>query len=210
MGENKHKDENEGIEPSNQDSISEPQDDEVEAELRSEEPGEETVIKATTPTEIEAIQDDYQKKIKELDGKYLRLAADFDNYKKRSIREFGELIKSANRELILQLLPIIDHFGLALESENNGTDLEPLRKGLELIDKDIKEFLSKLGVTEIDSTGKEFDPNIHEAVVQMPSDKYNEGIIMGQTQKGYILGDKVLRPVKVIISSGPPSVEEPS
>jgi len=207
LGENEHKDEIEGMKPSNQESISGPQDDVVEAELRTEETGEETVAKAAIPTEIETIQDDYQKKVKELEDRYLRLAADFDNYKKRAIREFSELTKSANRELILQLLPIIDHFGLALESENNGTDIDPLRKGLELIDKDLKEFLSKLGVTEIDSIAKEFDPNIHEAVVQMPSDKYDEGIIMGQTQKGYFLGDKVLRPAKVIISSGPPSAE---
>ena len=148
---------------------------------------------------------DYEAIIKDLNDKYLRLAAEFENYKKRTAREFAELVKSANKELLLELLPTIDHFALALEAEANHNNPDALKKGLELIEKDMREFLSKMAVEEIETVGKEFDPSIHEAVMQVPNDEYEEGIIIGETQKGYMLGGKILRPAKVIISSGPPS-----
>ncbi|MCP4634262.1 MAG: nucleotide exchange factor GrpE [candidate division Zixibacteria bacterium] len=145
--------------------------------------------------------------LREAQEKYLRLAAEFDNYKKRTSREFGELIKSANRDLLLQLLPVSDHFELALNSENNDDNNEGFRKGVELIYKELQDFLQRMNVNEIKAAKETFDPNIHEAVMQVPNNEHEEGLIINETQKGYMLGDKVLRPAKVIISAGPPKDE---
>lgn len=147
--------------------------------------------------------EDLELKYKELEDRYLRLMAEFDNYRKRTSREFGELVKSANRELLLQLLPVIDHFRLALESETNEDTLENFRKGIELIHKEIKAFMERMDLTEIEAVGEKFDPGYHEAVMQVHDDNHEEGIIINEIQKGYMLGDRILRPSKVVISAGP-------
>ncbi len=158
-----------------------------------------------TPEEVTAETPSAEEKYQELEDKYLRLIAEFDNYKKRTAKEYGELIKTANRDLLCQLLPILDHLGMAIESDSDSNNADALKKGLELIQRDIENFLDKMGVTEIVSIGKLFDPNVHEAMLQLPSEDYDEGIVMEQSQKGYMLDDKVLRPAKVIISAGSPT-----
>jgi molecular chaperone GrpE len=147
--------------------------------------------------------EDIELKYKELEDRYLRLMAEFDNYRKRTSREFGELVKSANRELLLQLLPVIDHFRLALESETNEDTLENFRKGIGLIHKEIKAFMERMDLTEIEAVGEKFDPGYHEAVMQVHDDDHEEGVIINEIQKGYMLGDRILRPSKVVISAGP-------
>ena len=149
-----------------------------------------------------------EEQTKELEDRLLRLAADFDNYKKRMAKEFGYLIKNANENLILQLLDTLDNFQRALNSAKTSNDYENFHKGVVLIYNHMKEILTKEGLKEIESIGKPFDPNFHEAVTQAESDKYDEGIIMDEISKGYMLNDRLLRASKVAVSKGKPKEEK--
>ncbi|MBD3234809.1 MAG: nucleotide exchange factor GrpE [candidate division Zixibacteria bacterium] len=188
-GKKKDAENTEHIDKGNQDSYE--KTEQVEEEIRE-----------VTPEEVTTETPSTEEKYQQLEDKYVRLVAEFDNYKKRTAKEYGELIKTANRDLLLQLLPILDHLGMAIESDTGDNNTEALQKGLQLIQRDMENFLEKMGVTEIESVGKIFDPNVHEAMMQLPSEDYDEGIVMDQSQKGYMLRDKVLRPAKVIISTG--------
>lgn len=145
---------------------------------------------------------------KELEDRLLRLAAEFDNYKKRMAKEFGYLIKNANENLILQLLDTLDNFQRALNSAKTSNDYENFHKGVELIYNHLKEILTKEGLKEIEALSKPFDPNFHEAVTQAESDKYDEGVVMDEISKGYMLNDRLLRASKVVVSKGKPKEEK--
>jgi molecular chaperone GrpE len=157
-----------------------------------------------------------EEQIKELEDRLLRLAAEFDNYKKRMAKEFGYLIKNANENLILQLLDTLDNFERALNSapakggisNKTSNDYENFHKGVELIYNYLKEVLTKEGLKEIESVGKPFDPNFHEALTQAESNKYDEGVVMEEISKGYMLNDRLLRASKVVVSKGKPKREE--
>lgn len=157
-----------------------------------------------------------EEQTKELKDRLLRLAAEFDNYKKRMAKEFGYLIKNANENLILQLLDTLDNFQRALNpapakggiSNKTSNDYENFHKGVELIYNHMKEILTREGLKEIESVGKPFDPNFHEAVTQAESDKYDEGVVMEEISKGYMLNDRLLRASKVVVSKGKPKEEK--
>lgn len=149
-----------------------------------------------------------EEQTKELEDRLLRLAAEFDNYKKRMAKEFGYLIKNANENLILQLLDTLDNFQRALDSAKTSDDYESFHKGVELIHNHMKEILTKEGLKEIEALGKPFDPNFHEAVTQAESDKHDEGIIIDEISKGYMLNDRLLRASKVVVSKGKPKDQE--
>ncbi len=145
-----------------------------------------------------------EEQTKELEDRLLRLAAEFDNYKKRMAKEFGYLIKNANENLMLQLLDTLDNFQRALDSAKTSNDYENFHKGVELIYTHMKEILTKEGLKEIEALGKPFDPNFHEAVTQVESDEHDEGIIIDEISKGYMLNDRLLRASKVVVSKGKP------
>ena len=136
--------------------------------------------------------------------RYLRLAAEFDNYKKRTAREFGEVFKRANERLLRSLIEIIDNFERALSHESDDNGGEAYRKGIELIYNQLGELLSKEQVTAIESIGQPFDPHYHEAIMQAESEEYGEGIVCQEIQKGYKIDDKVLRHARVSVSKGAP------
>lgn len=147
---------------------------------------------------LERTEEEY----KELEDRLLRLAAEFDNYKKRSAKEFQSIIKNANEELISQLVETLDNFQRALESAKNSSDFESFHKGVELIYQHFREILEKEGLQEIKTIGEVFDPHFHEAVMQQESEEYPEGVVMDEISKGYILNDKVIKHSKVIVSKG--------
>jgi molecular chaperone GrpE len=162
-------------------------------------------------TEIDILKERLLKseeQAKELEDRLLRLAAEFDNYKKRMAKEFGYLIKNANENLILQLLDTLDNFQRALDSAKNSSDYEKFHKGVELIYNHLKEILTKEGLKEIEALGKPFDPHFHEAVTQAESDKYDEGVVMEEISKGYMLNDRLLRASKVVVSKGKPKEQK--
>jgi molecular chaperone GrpE len=156
-------------------------------------------------TEVDLLKErlaESEEQTKELEDRLLRLAAEFDNYRKRTAKEFGYLVKNANENLILQLLNTLDNFERALDSAKTSNDYENFHKGVELIYTHMKDILTKEGLKEIEALGKPFDPNFHEAVNQAESDEYDEGIVMEEMSKGYMLNDRLLRASKVVVSKG--------
>src|SRR5688572_4131723 len=131
----------------------------------------------------------------------LRAVADFDNYRKRIERERRELSDYAATDVLLELLPIIDNFERALQAPAVGD--EAFKKGVELIHKQMLDLLRKRGVTLIDALGADFDPNVHQAVIHEPSDEHREGEVMQELQRGYKLGDRLLRPAMVKVAKRP-------
>jgi molecular chaperone GrpE len=135
----------------------------------------------------------------------LRAVADFDNYRKRIERERRELSDYAATDVLLELLPIIDNFERALQAPAGGDEAfkkadEAFKKGVELIHKQMLDLLRKRGVTLIDALGADFDPNVHQAVIHEPSDEHREGEVMQELQRGYKLGDRLLRPAMVKVA----------
>ena len=142
--------------------------------------------------------------------RWMRLAAEFENYKKRRAREFETLVESASEEVIRDLLPIVDGVGRALaHSENEDTASEGFQEGIKMIMEQFSRVLYNRNLKEIETIGKPFDPTVHEALMQMPSEIHDAGIVADEIEKGYSLGDKVLRPAKVVVSQGKPTQETP-
>jgi molecular chaperone GrpE len=133
----------------------------------------------------------------------LRSQADFENYKKRSAREKEEAIKYANSSLLERLVGIIDNFELGLAAaKEQGAD-SPIYSGMVLVQKQLNDLLAENGLQPIEAEGKTFDPNMHEAIAHEPSDRVPEESVVRQTRRGYRLKDRLLRPAKVVVSSGP-------
>jgi molecular chaperone GrpE len=133
-----------------------------------------------------------------LQDRLLRTAAEFDNYRKRMDRERRDLAEYTAGEAIKDLLPIIDNLERALQA--SALD-DPLRKGVELIHKQMLEILRRRGVTPIEALGADFDPNVHEAVTQEESAQHREGEVMEELQRGYKVGDRLLRPAMVKVAT---------
>jgi len=136
----------------------------------------------------------------EFQNKYIRLSADFDNYRKRTLKEKIDLIKSANAEILLNLLPVMDDFERALKSMEDTKGCKEIKDGIDLIYNKFGEFLKSSGVKEIDAMHKKFDTDIHEAVTKIPApSKKLKGKVLDVIQKGYYLNEKIIRYPKVII-----------
>lgn len=136
----------------------------------------------------------------EFQNKYIRLSADFDNYRKRTLKEKIDLIKSANAEILLNLLPVMDDFERALKSMEDTKGCKEIKDGIDLIYNKFGEFLKSSGVKEIDAMHKKFDTDIHEAVTKIPAPaKKLKGKVLDVIQKGYYLNEKIIRYPKVII-----------
>jgi molecular chaperone GrpE len=133
----------------------------------------------------------------------LRSQADFENYKKRSAREKEEAIKYANSALLERLVSIIDNFELGLAAAKEQGKQSPIYSGMVLVQKQISDLLSENGLQPIEAEGKKFDPNLHEAIAHEASDQVPEGIVLRQARRGYRFKDRLLRPAKVVVSSGP-------
>ena len=141
-----------------------------------------------------------------LQERYLRLAAEFDNYRKRAERDMAEYRKRASDDIILSVLEVLDNLDRALGS-TAGCTLEDLAKGVEAIRGQLMEVLTREGVEPIPAEGRKFDPFEMEAMMRMPSEEAEEGTVVRELQKGYKGRGHVLRPSKVIVSSGPPEEE---
>lgn len=136
--------------------------------------------------------------------KHLRLLAEFENFRRRTVKENFELITSANAKLLGKLTEVLDNFNLAFDPKHKSDKLEDVEKGMRLIYNKFKEILSEEGLVEIDPVGEEFDPNLHDALMQQPSDTVEENRIIQVLQKGYKAKSKILKHAKVIVSTGTP------
>jgi molecular chaperone GrpE len=130
--------------------------------------------------------------------RYLRIAAEFDNYKKRMAKSKAETIKYANEELIKDILPFMDSLDRAME-HIGSEEIEKFKEGIKLIQEQLLCCLKKHGVEKIESTGVEFDPNYHEAMMQMHSDEHEENQVINEIATGYLLHGRLLRPSKVCV-----------
>ena len=133
----------------------------------------------------------------------LRSQADFDNYKKRAAREKEEAIKYANTSLLDRLVTIIDNFELGLSAARGEGEQSPIYAGMQMVLKQLNDFLADNGLQLIDAVGQTFDPNLHEAIAREHSDEVAEGKVIRQTRRGYRFKDRLLRPSSVVVSSGP-------
>ncbi len=163
------------------------------------------VTETEQPNEIEQKEnvEDLKKETAELKDKYLRLYADFENYKRLSAKNKVELIKYSNEELIRELLSVIDHLELALQHSANIENSSALAEGVQMTLKEIKTILEKFGLTVIEALGKPFDPVFHHAISQVESEETDENIVVSEFRKGYMLKDKVLRASLVGVSKKP-------
>lgn len=154
--------------------------------------------------DLEALKELLQQKELEMEKEkkeYLFLMAEFDNFRKRTVRERADLIKSASEKTLKGLLPIVDDFERGLDAIRDTTDAEAVKEGMKLIYNKFVKYLADNGVKEIESTGKPFDTEFHEAVAMVPAEKEDEkGTVKDTVQKGYMLNDKVLRHAKVVVS----------
>lgn len=158
----------------------------------------ETVEENKEPTMEEKLEE-AQKQAKDNLDKYIRQLAEFENFRKRSNSEKTAMYSNGVRDTVEKLLPVIDNFERAVEAADDKED--PMYKGVEMILKQFMEILENLGVKEIHSKGEPFDPNVHSAVMHIDDESCDENVVVEVFQKGYTLGDKVIRPSMVKVAN---------
>ena len=167
------------------------------AEVESQNAEEEQPAKEETPEDkIAALQAELEKSQKE----YLFLMAEFDNYRKRTVKEKAELIKNGGEKAMLGLLPVIDDFERAIDAIDKSSDVESLKEGVDLIYNKFMKYLESQQVKPMESTGTDFDADVYEAVTTFPApDESMKGKVIDTVQKGYTINEKVLRHAKVVV-----------
>lgn len=162
-----------------------------------------TCEETETAQESEAQEDECEKlraELNDLNNKYLRMAADFDNYRKRQMQERESLLKYGAADTMTKLLAVLDTFERARESLKDVEDANSVKESYEVAFKQLIDTLKKAGLETIDALGAEFDPNLHEAIAQTPTNEHPDNTIISQMQTGYKLGDRVLRPALVNVA----------
>ncbi len=145
-------------------------------------------------------KEDLQEKLEESWNKYVRLSAEFDNYRKRTLKEKSELLKMAGEDIIKSILPVIDDFERAIETMDNTGEVDALKEGVTLIYTKLLNVLESKGLKEIQAINEEFDTDYHEAVTKIPApDEKQKGKVVDVVQKGYTLNSKVIRYSKVVV-----------
>ncbi len=178
------------------DTIEQPEEE--KEEIQESESDNKNGSKTEEKTEERTTEDKLNEQLKESQDKYLRLMAEYDNFRKRSAKERLEITSSATANVISEILPVFDNFERALETET--TD-ESYKAGVEMIFNQFKEMLKKLNVEIIDPTGETFDPNIANAVNQIEDPELGENVVAQTFQKGYKIGDKVIRYAMVVVAN---------
>jgi molecular chaperone GrpE len=178
--------------------------EELNQELNSEQPVEQTseeVFEATNKINYEQKIEELQNEVENWKDKFLRKAAEFENYKKRTENDQLNLVTYAAESFIKKILPIVDDFERSLEHINDSNDFEKLKEGVNLIYNKLIKVLEEQGVKKIESIGKPFDVQFHEALMQKTDNSVPPHTVLEELEKGYIYKDKVIRHSKVIVSS---------
>lgn len=167
---------------------------------RSTEQTEEPEDKEEKTASFEAIVAELENSLANINDKYLRLSAEFDNYRKRTLREKMELTRSAGESVMRNVLPLLDDVERAISSMEQGHDIEATKEGVKLIYNKFKDFTGQNGIKEIEAMGEVFNTDLHEAVTKIPAPSEEmKGKIIDVIQKGYYLNDKVIRFAKVVV-----------
>ncbi len=171
-------------------------EDATNLQNETENTSEDSVLNDNLTDDMEA----FEKKFNELNDSHLRLMAEFDNYRKRTLREKAELIKSGGESALTTLLPVIDDFERALQNIRTAENIEAVKEGVELIYNKFTAYLSQQGVKPIEAIGKPFDTEMYEAVAIVPAPEEDlKGKVIDSVQTGYTLFDKVIRHAKVVV-----------
>ncbi|MFD1143329.1 nucleotide exchange factor GrpE [Larkinella insperata] len=179
-------------------TVNEPTTDSPVADNTSEDPAAE----ATEAQGVVSESDKVSGELTDLKDKYLRLYADFENFRRRTAKEKVDLISNANEGLLVKLLPVLDDFERALKSADSTSDANALKEGVQLIYNKFYKVLESKGVKSMESVGQVFNPDLHEAITQFPAPSEDlKGKVIDETEKGYFLNDKVIRFAKVILGS---------
>ena len=153
--------------------------------------------------ELMAKLEETEKKAAENYDKYVRAGAELDNYKKRAVREKADAIKYGNENLLRDFLPLVDNLDRAMEHAGSCEDFQAFRQGLKMLHEQFLCCLKKYGVEMIDAAGKDFDPNVHEAMLQVESREHEDSKVVSELEKGYLLNGRLLRPTKVCVCKRP-------
>lgn len=145
--------------------------------------------------------EELRKQLDEAQQRYLRAQADFDNFRRRARTEKEEFLKYASLKIIEPLLPIRDNFDRALSSSKETKDFDALVKGLDMVYRQLEQIMEQEGVKPIEAVGQPFNPQYHEAIMQVESEEHEAGIVLEEIVKGYMMKDKVIRPAMVRVSS---------
>ena len=172
---------------------------EAKTEEKEQEEGSENINKDDKTDDATEVNP-FEVKYNELNNQYIRLAADFDNFRKRKEQEKEELLKYGAESTLKKMIEVLDNFERGLKAIDTVEDCDKLKECYNLAYKNFTDVLKKSGLEVIEAEGKEFDPNFHEAVMQTPTSDKPENTIVAELQKGYKLGDKVLRPTLVNVA----------
>lgn len=185
------------------------QDTMEQQEQANEEQENQTAPNETTPLEgepaVEAAGENdvitaIQQQSDDNHNRYLRAQADFDNFRRRTVKEKEELTQYASLKVVSQLLPVLDNFQRALQTSNEAVEGGAFAKGIDMIYRQLFQVLEAEGLKQMEVVGQPFDPEWHQAIMQVESDEYPEGIVVEAIQSGYVLKDKVIRPAMVKVS----------
>ena len=176
-----------------------------EVDNKEEALSEEATIKEENNVEELQVEEsiEWKEKYEALNNQYIRLAADFDNFRKRQEAERESLLKYGAENTVKKLIEVIDNFDRGMKAIETVEDCEKVKECYQLAYKNFNDVLTKIGLEVIATEGEEFDPNLHEAVMQTPTDEKPENVIITELQKGYKLGDKVLRASLVNVATAP-------
>jgi molecular chaperone GrpE len=161
---------------------------------------EENSAKTDNVAQEKNMEEVYKQQVAEIQDKYMRMVAEFDNFRKRTLKERSELLKSAGEDVLLGILPVVDDFERGLNAIEKTNDIDALKQGVSLIYNKFREFLIQKGVKEIDAVNQEFNVDVHEAITKIPApDESMKGKVVDVVQKGYLLNEKVIRFAKVVV-----------
>ena len=164
--------------------------------------GQAVVPEAEEVENVPTAADVLKEELATANDRYLRLYAEFDNFRRRTIKEREDARKMEGKDLIVSLLPVLDDFDRALRSMENATDVVPVKEGVNLIQNKLKNTLTQKGLKEMESIGNPFDPELHEAITNIPAPTEEwKGKVIDEMEKGYYLNDKVVRFAKVIVGN---------
>ena|SRR5436190_23586021 len=162
----------------------------------------EAAAQAAEPASEESLLKQIQADLDRFRDLALRSQADFENFRKRASREKEDAVKYANASFLEKLIPILDNFELGLNAARSSAENSPILAGMDMVAKQLTDFLLGIGVEPINAEGQPFDPNLHEAVAQEASAEVPEGVVLRQLRRGYKLRDRLLRPATVMVSKG--------
>ncbi len=172
-------------------------EEEVDTEI-SEEDAAETAEAAQEEDALDA--EKLAAELADLNQRFLRVAADFDNYKRRTVQEKEDLIKYSNAKIMGELLPVLDAFQLALKNPGESQEAQNVIKGVEMLYRQIMQVLEQAGMSKIEAVGQPFDPKLHEAIMQVDDDSVPEDTVVEELRAGYVLNERVIRPSMVKVS----------